>query len=144
MTSAKPPVAVLGAGSWGTALAALLARHDFPTVIWGRDAVQVESIDRGHENRRYLPGVPLPESLRATTDLAAAVSGADWVLVVTPSHAFPETVRALAPHRRAHAGVAWATKGFEPGSGRFLHEVAGEILGADVPLAVVTGPSFAK
>jgi glycerol-3-phosphate dehydrogenase (NAD(P)+) len=66
------------------------------------------------------------------------------VLVVTPSHAFAQTLHALAPFRRAQAGVAWATKGFEPGSGRFLHEVAAEVLGSDVPLAVVTGPSFAK
>jgi glycerol-3-phosphate dehydrogenase (NAD(P)+) len=86
----------------------------------------------------------LPDSLRATTDLASAVEGAAWILVVTPSHAFGETVRALAPLRPAGAGVAWATKGFEPGSGRFLHEVAREVLGEDVPLAVVTGPSFAK
>jgi glycerol-3-phosphate dehydrogenase (NAD(P)+) len=144
MTSAKPPVAVLGAGSWGTALASLLARHGYPTVLWGRDAAQVESIEHGHENRRYLPGVPLPESLHATTDLAAAVASADWLLIVTPSHAFNETLRAIAPHRRPGAGVAWATKGFEPGSGRFLHEVAEELLGTSVPLAVVTGPSFAK
>ena len=144
MTTAKPPVAVLGAGSWGTALASLLARHDYPTVLWGRDADQLDAIATTHENRRYLPGVPLPESLRATSDLAAAVASADWILVVTPSHAFPETLRALAPLRRPGAGVAWATKGFEPGSGRFLHEVAGELLGPDVPLAVVTGPSFAK
>ena len=104
----------------------------------------VEAIDQRHENPRYLPGIPLPDSLRATTDLASAVQGAAWILVVTPSHAFGETVRALAPLRPAGAGVAWATKGFEPGSGRFLHEVAREVLGEDVPLAVVTGPSFAK
>ena len=78
------------------------------------------------ENPRYLPGIALPDSLRATTDLAAALRDADLVLVVVPSHAFAETLRALAPHRPADAGVAWATKGFEPGSGRFLHEVAGE------------------
>ena len=144
MSDAKLPIAVLGAGSWGTALAALLARHGYPTVLWGRNAEQIAAIDRGHENRRYLPGVALPESLRATTDLAAAVASADLLLVVTPSHAFNQTLQALAPHRRPGAGVAWATKGFEPGSGRFLHEVAGEILGPDVPLAVVTGPSFAR
>ena len=144
MSDAKFSIAVLGAGSWGTALAALLARHGHPTVLWGRNAEQVEAIDRAHENRRYLPGVRLPESLRATTDLAQAVASADLVLVVTPSHAFNQTLYALAPHRRPGAGVAWATKGFEPGSGRFLHEVAGEILGPGVPLAVVTGPSFAR
>jgi glycerol-3-phosphate dehydrogenase (NAD(P)+) len=144
MSAAKAPIAVLGAGSWGTALAALLARHGYPTTLWGRDAERVRAIDGAHENARYLPGVALPDSLRASSDLAATVAGADWLLVVTPSHAFGETLRALAPHRRAGAGVAWATKGFEPGSGRFLHEVAAERLGADVPLAVVTGPSFAR
>ena len=144
MSDAKLPITVLGAGSWGTALAALLARHGYPTVLWGRNAEQVEAIDRRHENTRYQPGLALPESLRATTDLAAAVAAADLLLVVTPSHAFNETLKALAPYRRPGAGVAWATKGFEPGSGRFLHEVAGEILGTGVPLAVVTGPSFAR
>lgn len=144
MTDAPIAVAVLGAGSWGTALASLLARNGHRTVIWGRDAEQVRAINERHENTRYLPGIPLPDSLRASADLSASVRMADVVLVVTPSHAFGDTVRALAPHRCAGAGVAWATKGFEPGSGRFLHEVAAEILGGDVPLAVVTGPSFAK
>ena len=137
-------VAVVGAGSWGTALAALIARHGHPTVLWGRDATAIAAITHSHENPRYLPGIALPGALRATTDLAAALRDADLVLVVVPSHAFAETLHALAPHRPAKAGVAWATKGFEPGSGRFLHEVAAEVLGEDVPLAVVTGPSFAK
>ncbi len=140
----NPTVAVLGAGSWGTALAALIARHGHPTTLWGRDVAMVEAIATRHENARYLPGIALPESLRATDNMTAAVAGADLVLVVVPSHAFTETLHALAPLRPAHAGVAWATKGFEPGSGRFLHEVAGDVLGHDVPLAVVTGPSFAK
>lgn len=144
MSAPKPAVAVLGAGSWGTALAALIARHDFPATLWGRDAAVVEAIDSRHENPRYLPGIALPDSLSATTDLAAAVAGAGWLLVAVPSHAFTETIAALAPIRPQGAGVAWATKGFEPGSGRFLHEVAADMLGADVPLAVVTGPSFAK
>lgn len=138
------PVAVLGAGSWGTALAALIARHGHPAVLWGRDADIVAAIDTRHENPRYLPGIALPTALRATTDLAAALDGAGLVLVAVPSHAFAQTLHALTPHRPARAGVAWATKGFEPGSGRFLHEVAAEDLGPGVPLAVVTGPSFAK
>ncbi len=139
-----PSVAVLGAGSWGTALAALITRHCGHAMLWGRDADVIAAIDSRHENPRYLPGIVLPEGMRATTEFAEALHGADLVLVVVPSHAFAETLRTLAPHRPAHAGVAWATKGFEPGSGRFLHEVAGELLGDDVPLAVVTGPSFAK
>ncbi len=145
---AAPAVAVLGAGSWGTALAALIARHGHPVTLWGRDAATIAAIDGRHEGRhenpRYLPGIPLPDTLRATTDLVTALVGCDLVLVVVPSHAFAETLRLLAPLRPAHAGVSWATKGFEPGSGRFLHEVAGELLPDGVPLAVVTGPSFAK
>jgi len=140
----KPAIAVLGAGSWGTALAALIARHGYEVVLWGRDAAVIDAIRARRENPRYLPGIALPEALAASTDLHAALAGCDLVLVVVPSHAFAETLRALAPLRPAHAGVAWATKGFEPGSGRFLHEVAGDLLGEDVPLAVVTGPSFAK
>ncbi|HEY0861347.1 MAG TPA: NAD(P)H-dependent glycerol-3-phosphate dehydrogenase [Pseudoxanthomonas sp.] len=137
-------IAVLGAGSWGTALATLMARNGHQVVLWGRDATVAAAIDAQHENPRYLPGIALPDNLRATTDLATAMHGAELVLVVVPSHAFTETLKLIAPLRPAGAGVAWATKGFEPGSGRFLHEVAEEILGADVPLAVVTGPSFAK
>jgi glycerol-3-phosphate dehydrogenase (NAD(P)+) len=137
-------VAVLGAGSWGTALAALIARHGHSPVLWGRDPQVAAAISASHENPRYLPGIALPQALTATTDLAAALAGADLVLVVVPSHAFAETLHALAPHRPASAGVAWATKGFEPGSGRFLHEVAADVLGPGVPLAVVTGPSFAR
>ncbi len=144
MTTPTLSVAVLGAGSWGTALAALIARHGHATTLWGRDAAAIDAIDGHHENPRYLPGIALPETLRATADLGVAMQGADLVLVVVPSHAFTETLHALTPLRPAHAGVAWATKGFEPGSGRFLHEVAGDTLGPDVPLAVVTGPSFAK
>ena len=142
--AAKPRVAVLGAGSWGTALAALIARHGHPTTLWGRDDATVTAIAQRHENPRYLPGIVLPDELVATTDLASALAGAELVLVVVPSHAFTETLHALAPLRPPGAGVAWATKGFEPGSGRLLHEVAAEVLGQDVPLAVVTGPSFAK
>ncbi|GAB3345541.1 NAD(P)H-dependent glycerol-3-phosphate dehydrogenase [Marilutibacter aestuarii] len=144
VTGALPPVAVFGAGSWGTALAALAARHGHPTVLWGRDAGTAEAINQGHENERYLPGHTLPDNLTATTDMAEAVRGAGMLLVVVPSHAFAEVVRELAPLRPDGVGVAWATKGFEPGSGRFLHEVAGEVFGPGVPLAVVTGPSFAK
>ena len=137
-------LAVLGAGSWGTALAALTARHGHPTILWGRDGAVTAAIDASHENARYLPGVRLPDALRATDAMATAMAGATLVLVAVPSHAFAETLRAMAPHLPAGAGVAWATKGFEPGSGRFLHEVAREVLGPDVPLAVVTGPSFAR
>jgi glycerol-3-phosphate dehydrogenase (NAD(P)+) len=139
-----PRVAVLGAGSWGTALAALLARNEVPTTLWGRDGEAIAAMAANRENARFLPGIALPSALDFSADLAATVGAADLLCVVTPSHAFPGLLRQLAPLRLAHAGLVWATKGFEPGSGRFLHQVAADILGHQVPLAAITGPSFAK
>ena len=138
------PVTVLGAGSWGTALAALLARNGVATTLWGRDAGQLEQMAHTRCNQRYLPGLALPESLRYQADLALAVSQCRIALVVTPSHGFADMVRALAGHLPADAGLAWASKGLEPGTGRFLHEVAAQVLGPGRPLAAVTGPSFAR
>lgn len=140
---APSPVAVLGAGSWGTALAAVLARNGVPTTLWGRDAAAVAQIAATRRNRRYLPDLQLPTELALTADLAAAVRGTAALLLVTPSHAFAELLERLVPVFPQGAGIAWATKGFDPGSGRFLHElVAARLPGA--PAAIVTGPSFAR
>lgn len=144
MNGAVSRVTVLGAGSWGTALAMLLARNGHDTCLWGRDATQLHGIEQHRENARYLPGIALPGNLRTAADLATAIAGAHWVLVAVPSHAFADTLRALAALRPSLAGIAWASKGFEPGSGRFLHEVAHDHIGRDTPLAVITGPSFAR
>lgn len=137
-------IAVLGAGSWGTALGALLARNAHHLCLWGRDATVVADIGERHENGRYLPGVALPASLRVTSDLAHALDGVDWVLVAVPSHAFAQTIAEIARIGVPARGVAWASKGFEPGSGRFLHEVARARFGPALPLALITGPSFAR
>ncbi|MFO1516707.1 MAG: NAD(P)H-dependent glycerol-3-phosphate dehydrogenase [Lysobacterales bacterium] len=143
-TPAPVRVAVLGAGSWGTALAAQVARHAHAlTTLWGRDAAAIDEMARSHRNARYLPETELPAALRFSADLEACVRAADLVLVVVPSHAFGALIAAIAPWLRAGAGLAWATKGFEPGSGRFLHEVVAQHL-PQAPAAVVTGPSFAR
>ncbi|HWT14495.1 MAG TPA: NAD(P)H-dependent glycerol-3-phosphate dehydrogenase [Patescibacteria group bacterium] len=136
-------ISVFGAGSWGTALAAVLARHGIDTVLWGRDAAAIEAMRATRRNTRYLGDIELPGSLQFTDSLAVAAARPQW-LIVTPSHAFRELLEE--PElRAAHPdGVAWATKGFEPGSGRFLHEVAASMLTVGTPLAVVTGPSFAR
>lgn len=138
------PIAVLGAGSWGTALAALLARNGIGTRLWGRDAEALAQTAATRRNARYLPDLELPDGLVYEPDLARAVGDCRLALIVTPSHAFAQTLREIAPRLPADAGVAWATKGFEPGTGRFLHEVAADLVGAARSLAVVTGPSFAK
>jgi glycerol-3-phosphate dehydrogenase (NAD(P)+) len=110
-------VGVLGAGSWGTALAALLARNGVPTTLWGRNPAEIAAFSASHENARYLPGIALPEALQFSADLAATVAASELVLVVTPSHAFTEMLGELRAYLGPGVGVAWATKGFEPGTG---------------------------
>ncbi len=143
MSKDSPRIAVLGAGSWGTALAALLARNGTRTTLWGRDADAVAAMAATHRNARYLPDLDLPDSLQYESDLAKALVGADIVLIAVPSHAFAALLDAIAPHLDADVGITWATKGFEPGTGRFLHELVGERLPGH-PMAVITGPSFAR
>ena len=138
-----PTLAVLGAGSWGTALAALTARNGVPTRLWGRDPAALKAMATVRCNQRYLPGIELPAALVYEPDLAAAVRGAGVVLLVVPSHAFAAMLEDVAPLLADGATLAWATKGFEPGTGRFLHELVGRRL-PHSPAAVITGPSFAK
>ncbi|HSN01710.1 MAG TPA: NAD(P)H-dependent glycerol-3-phosphate dehydrogenase, partial [Rudaea sp.] len=139
----KASVAVLGAGSWGTALAAVLAHNGVATTLWGRDAQAIAQMAATRRNARYLPDLELPSALALSADLAATVRTAQVVLIVTPSHAFAGLLDAIAPHFPAGAGLAWATKGFDPPSGRFLHEIVAARLPA-APAAIVTGPSFAR
>jgi glycerol-3-phosphate dehydrogenase (NAD(P)+) len=138
------PVAVLGAGSWGTALAVQFARGGRRVHLWGRDGAQLAALGAARCNERYLPGVAFPESLMVRAGLAAAVAGARDVLVVVPSHALRALLTDLAPHLAPGQQVAWATKGFEAGSGKLPHQVAREVLGAARPVAVLSGPTFAR
>jgi len=141
--AARPIVAVLGCGSWGTALAALLVRNGTPARLWGRKPQALADMAATHRNRRYLPEVELPPALECTGDLALALQGVTIALIVVPSHAFASMLAELVPLLGEDTAVAWATKGFEPGTGRFLHElVAAQCPGRRA--AVVTGPSFAR
>jgi glycerol-3-phosphate dehydrogenase (NAD(P)+) len=142
MTRATP-VAVLGAGSWGTALAVLLARNGVPTTLWGRTPQSVVDMAMARRNARYLPDLAFPDSLQLSGALEPTVRDAGTVLIAVPSHAFAELIDAAAPWIAPNTGIAWATKGFDPTSGRFLHELVGERLPQHAA-AVVTGPSFAR
>lgn len=142
-TRVPATIAVFGAGSWGTALAMQLARCGHQVRLWARDRGQVAAMREQRVNARYLPGIELDRRIEPVESIAAALIGAERVLVAVPSPAFAAMLDALAAGLTPEIGLAWATKGFEPGTGRLLSEVAGEKLGPDVPLAAVTGPSFA-
>lgn len=135
---------VLGAGSFGTALAIQLARKDQPAWIWGRKPAHMQALNEARENAQYLPGCKLPAKLKVTADIAEAVRGADHVVVSVPSHAFRETLQSIAPLLRDGQGIACACKGLEPGTGKLAHEVFAEVLGGSRPFAVISGPTFAK
>lgn len=137
-------ITVLGAGSYGTALAICLARNGHDTLLWGRNQADMQAMATDRVNQRYLPDIQLPEKLAVTDDLVEAVTASQNILVVVPSHAFADTLRLIKPHLLPHARVAWATKGLEPETGRLLQDVARDILGDDVSLAVLSGPTFAK
>jgi len=111
--------------------------------LWDHSLEHLAELGRDRENRRYLPGIRFPEQLRVVSGLEEALEGAAEILVVVPSHAFSAVLRSLPKPLPDDLGVAWATKGFEPGSGRLLHEVAVELLG-ERDVAVISGPSFAR
>ncbi len=135
-------LSVLGGGSWGTALAIALANAGHAPRLWVRNAAQAKQMAEERCNRRFLPDVPLPPSLEVKTVLGEVLGDARDVLVVVPSHAFREVLSEAARIRPEGLRIAWATKGLEPGTGRFLSDVVTELLPA-CPQAILSGPNFA-
>ncbi len=113
-------------------------------MLWGRDTTHLAELQRDRRNARYLPDAPFPEQLRIEPDLKTALQASRDVIVAVPSHALRGMLQEIAPHLRANARVAWATKGFEVSTGLLPHQVAREVLGERVPTAVISGPTFAK
>lgn len=136
-------VAVIGAGAWGTALAAHAARQGHEVRLWSREAEVVEDIETRHENRGFLPDVPLPASLRASTDPKVVLEGADVVLLVSPSAFLRSVTERIGPHVPAAAPVAIATKGIENDTLLLMHDVVRQVL-PNHSLAALSGPSFAR
>ena len=141
---ARVPVAVLGAGSWGTALAIQFARSGRLVRLWGRDRARLEEMARSRRNERYLPSTPFPDALQVEPNLPAALAGARDVLVVVPSQALRPLLTELSPLLAPALHVAWATKGFEQATGLLPHQVARQVLGAGRRVAVLSGPTFAS
>jgi len=136
-------VAVLGAGSWGTTLANVLARKGHAVRLWAYEPDVVEAINQRHENPVFLAGCPLAETIRASNDAAQVVDGAPVVLSVIPSHAVRLVVAKLDGHVAPDTLVVSATKGIETDTLELMHEVIADCLPRR-PLAVLSGPSFAK
>jgi len=136
-------ITVLGAGSWGTALAIQWARAGHAVRLWARDAHLRADMARARVNQRYLPHSPFPDTLQVPSDLPAALSGADDVLIAVPSHAFREVLSTLRAQLADGQRLCWATKGFEVNTGRLPYEVAQDVLGTSRLTAVLSGPTFA-
>jgi glycerol-3-phosphate dehydrogenase (NAD(P)+) len=139
----KEPMTVIGAGSWGTALAIQLSREGHPTLLWGRDAAQRDEMRSARRNQRYLPDAAFPDALQVADDLGAALAGTRDALIAVPSHAFRATLESIEPRLNPGTRIAWATKGFEIATGMLPHQVARQVLGAR-PAAVLSGPTFAR
>ncbi len=135
-------VAVIGAGSWGTTVAALAAENT-PTSLWSRRADLADAINSTHENRDYLPGFALPESLRATSNLGEAVSAADVLVMAVPSHGYRAVAAEAAPFLRPWVPVVSLVKGIERDSLKRMSEVTAEEMPGH-PVAVLAGPNLAK
>lgn len=140
----SPSISVLGAGSWGTALALRAARNGCDTLLWGHNRQHVEALRLERENRRYLPGFVFPNKLRVTDDLQEAASFGSLLLISVPSHAFKNTLINLGPFLSQGVQIAWATKGFGTEGGLLLSEVLESVLGSEIQTAVLSGPTFAR
>ena len=136
-------VTVFGAGSWGTALAMLLARNGHHVLLWGHHERHMAALAQERSNRRYLPGAIFPQSLSTTADLDNAARFSSLWLVAVPSHAFRYQLEAIRPHCSSKGRIAWATKGLELETGKPLHRVVSDVLGPAIPAAVLSGPTFA-
>lgn len=136
-------ITVLGAGSYGSALAVSLARNGHPTLIWGHEADHMQRLTEDRENKEFLPGVTFPELLTPEADLATCLSATDTILLVVPSHVFGLVLEQIKPLLTPQHRIAWATKGLEAKTGRLLQQVTLDIVGDSYPLAVISGPTFA-
>lgn len=137
-------IAVLGAGSWGTAIAVHLGRLGHRVHLWARDPRLAAEIQTRHANAVYLPDVTLPSSVRVTDALEDALVGIDVVVVAIPSHGCRAVLRAAAPYLRPHATLVSATKGLEPDTLLRMSEVIAQEVGPERPVVVLSGPSFAS
>ncbi|KAE9533608.1 NAD(P)H-dependent glycerol-3-phosphate dehydrogenase [Ursidibacter arcticus] len=143
-TTYTAPITVLGAGSYGTALAIALSRNGHKTYLWGHNPQKMAVMAAARQNHEFLPDIPFPDALEIEADLSQALQKAKDLLIVVPSHVFTEVLQQIKPLLTSEHRIIWATKGLERDTGRLLQEVVLQILGQNYPLAVLSGPTFAK
>lgn len=134
-------IAILGAGSWGTAVAVHLANGGHHVMLWGHDPLHVQSMNSERRNLRYLPDTPFPPTLTPLSNLDECVSQASYVIIAVPSHAFAGLLSSL---NKPTQGLAWLTKGIDPASHSLLSELVLKKWGDLYPVAAISGPSFAR
>jgi len=134
-------VAILGAGSWGTAVAIHLAKHGRKVLLWGHNSDHVSAMAQQHCNQRYLPDIALPENLVPTISLDECTTHAEQLIIAVPSHAFATILNQL---KKPPHGLAWLTKGVDPTHHVLLSQLVFEKWGESFPIAVISGPSFAR
>lgn len=137
-------IAILGAGSWGTALAILAARNGCQTLLWGHDPEHMLALATDRQNIRYLPNLHFPDNLQVTSELSDVATFSNLILICVPSHAFKKTLISLKPYSSSNIQIAWASKGFNPDDGCLLHEIVAEIFTEQTPAAILSGPTFAR
>lgn len=135
---------VIGAGSFGTALAVVLARNGHRVLLWGHNPQHIKELQKYRCNKVFLPEIRFPDNLFLEASLETAITASHNILIAVPSRVFHQVLCNIQPYLNQHSRVVWATKGLEHGTGRLLQEVAREILGDKIPLAVLSGPTFAK
>src|SRR5437763_10241770 len=137
---------VIGGGSWGTALASVLAHNGHDVVVWSHDADVARALTERHENPRYMPGIPLPGGVTGTQDFSVALGGAELVVAVNPSHVTREVMTKALPALPKATPIVCATKGIENETLLTMHEVLEDVLPAELHpyLVCLSGPSFAK
>jgi len=140
----QEPITILGAGSWGTALALVLARNGNNVRLWSVVKEEVDQLTKERENKQFLPGHVLPENIQIYGDLAGSLEAVRDVLLVVPSHAFRSVLQQVKKIVPTNIRIAWGTKGLDPDTKNLLHEVTAEIFSESTPAAVISGPSFAK
>ena len=136
-------ICVLGAGSWGTALAILLARNGLKTILWGHNPKHTADLIKHRCNQRYLPETAFPDQLSIRVDLGDAVQQQHTILIAVPSHAFRSILEAIKPYLQTNSRIAWATKGLDAQNLCLLDQVVLETLPNNPSMAILSGPTFA-